>query len=1354
MSLENNAALPLYSNERYTVGWICAIPTEYVAAQAFLDEVHDRPEYVHSHDNNDYTLGKIGKHYIVIAVLPDGEYGVTSAAAVARDMLHSFLNIRVGLLVGIGGGAPTPKQDIRLGDVVVCSPRDGKSGVFQYDFGKTIQEKSFQSTGSLNLPPMVLRTAVGGLKAKYESDGHQLLDAVERALQKKPRLKKRYSRPNPDSDRLYLSEVTHGGDGEESCANVCGEDVSKLFPRGPRTEDEDNPAIHHGTIASANQLMKDALLRDKFARENGVLCFEMEAAGLMNHFPCLVIRGICDYADTHKNKDWQCYAAMVAAAYAKDLLLRISVTKVEAETRLADILGDVKEDVQTVIRDVRGIQEDQHRRKIATWLSSPEPSTNFNKARKQHQEGSGGWFLESSEYAAWKTDRNSFLWLSGIPGSGKTILSSTIIADLKGNSPQKVLYFYFDFSDKSKQIHENLIRQLVLQLYQDGKRYEKLDHLYANCGEGREQPGSKELIAVLLDMIKSAGESWIILDALDECSLEDGGLFALIGELRDADLNIHLLITGRPEHAIVEAVGVWGCGSKVISLEKARHQHDIDAYIKTRTKNIVRWKERPDIQTQIENSLSEKAHGMFRWVSCQFDTLEACLDPPAVREALSQLPRTLDDTYDVILRRLHPDHLRYTTRLLQFLTYAERPLRLKEAVDALNVDITRRPSFDIADRMPNPKEITRYGGGLFILVDAIEDTQRDIAVVRILQLAHFSVKEYLLSKRPKAVSKAFEDALREPEAYQAMTDVCLRYLLDLNHHAPAHKLTEIYPFATLSASSWTKYARKAEKFTKKSLDSVSEYLSSHSAFELGQVLSTPKCYQVILYHQPLIYAAFEGLYYLVKTLIGDGADVNLRDVHLGHALQAASYRGHEDIVRMLLDHGANVNMENGYYGTALQAASAGGHHGVVQTLLARGADPNVEGGWCTTALLAATAAGIHQAQFPYHKNILEANPENLGYSLQTVIEDSSRKIDYTEIAKTLINAGARLRVGNNSLGEPLHLASATGLIEVVQLLLDKGIDANVAHRKYETGVQRATGSGQKHAAASTALHYAIGNGRTEITQLLVDSGADVNLPSARGETPLGIAISVPYESIVRILLAGHADVDAPTGFGMTPLHMTVESGLTGIVKLLLDAGANVSPSGFMPLHMAVRQDYAAIVKLLLDAKADVHATDDSGQTPLHHAGQYAPHNRTQERVKIIRLLLENGADINMRDINSDTALNYAVYNGYKAATQILLDHGADLNIRNRSGYTALQIVHPENKKFLQILLDKWGKDTQELEHRKTRPGTRWRSLSFTHPVLAPVFRRPIEGFYYSDDYDDSYNSSDEDYDDHYSIMSL
>lgn len=329
------------SNNDYTVGWICAINVEHVAACAFLDEEYAGPDCIADHDNNAYTLGRIGNHNVVIAALPDGEYGTASAATVSRDMLHSFPSVRIGLMVGVGGGAPTTKHDIRLGDIVVSTPQGGRGGVLQYDFGKTIQDQEFRETGFLDQPPAILRTAVSAIKTQHTLNGHNLDRKIQAVLEKRRRLVRLYSRPDIESDKLYRSEVLHQGNGM-SCSDSCSNHESRTIQRLKRNDDEDYLVIHYGLIASANQLMKDARLRDRLATEKGVLCIEMEAGGLMNHFPCLVIRGICDYSDTHKNNDWQGYAAMAAAAYAKDILAKIPPGRIEREMKLAERLDDSK----------------------------------------------------------------------------------------------------------------------------------------------------------------------------------------------------------------------------------------------------------------------------------------------------------------------------------------------------------------------------------------------------------------------------------------------------------------------------------------------------------------------------------------------------------------------------------------------------------------------------------------------------------------------------------------------------------------------------------------------------------------------------------------------------------------------------------------------------------------------------------------------------------------------------------------------------------------------------------------------------------------------------------------------------
>lgn len=327
--------------QNYTVGYICALTTESVAVQAFLDERHDPVAAVSQGDNNSYALGKIGNHNVVIANLPHGEYGLVNATCVAKDMLHTFPNIRIGLMVGVGGGVPSPDHDVRLGDVVVGTPANGKPGVVQYDFGKAIQDHAYLETGVLNKPPAVLGTAISQLRSRYESDGHQLEEAIAHTLQHKIRLQKKYSRPPAGSDILYKPDFKHSALGKD-CSDGCGKNLLTMVPRRKRDKDagDDILTVHYGLIASGNTLMRDAQLRDTLAANRGILCFEMEAAGVVDPFPCIVIRGICDYADTHKNKTWQGYAAMAAAAYAKDLLCQIPPNKVEAERMFKDIIQD------------------------------------------------------------------------------------------------------------------------------------------------------------------------------------------------------------------------------------------------------------------------------------------------------------------------------------------------------------------------------------------------------------------------------------------------------------------------------------------------------------------------------------------------------------------------------------------------------------------------------------------------------------------------------------------------------------------------------------------------------------------------------------------------------------------------------------------------------------------------------------------------------------------------------------------------------------------------------------------------------------------------------------------------------
>ncbi|CAG9940404.1 unnamed protein product [Clonostachys rosea f. rosea IK726] len=294
----------------YTVGWVCALPKEMAAAEGMLEKVYQRPSQ-HRLDKNSYVVGQIAHLKIVMACLPSGILGTASAAVVAEHMLKTFPKLEYFLLVGIGGGMPSTNSDVRLGDVVISQR------VIQYDYGKSVPGSNLELTGHLNLPPAILLNAAARLESQ-EATGSELVSSIlghlARMEAKYPDSKYDWSYPGVENDQLFNSDYHH----ERKNSTCVDCDPARLQLRPPR--EMTWPKFHYGKVASASRVMRDGTARERLRKETDALCVEMEAAGLMNNFPCLVIRGICDYADSHKNKDWQLYAAAIAAAYAKELL--------------------------------------------------------------------------------------------------------------------------------------------------------------------------------------------------------------------------------------------------------------------------------------------------------------------------------------------------------------------------------------------------------------------------------------------------------------------------------------------------------------------------------------------------------------------------------------------------------------------------------------------------------------------------------------------------------------------------------------------------------------------------------------------------------------------------------------------------------------------------------------------------------------------------------------------------------------------------------------------------------------------------------------------------------------------------
>ncbi|THZ07631.1 hypothetical protein D6C91_10230 [Aureobasidium pullulans] len=438
-------------------------------------------------------------------------------------------------------------QSIRLGDIVVSSPQDGTGGVLQYDYGKMIQGQGFQQTGFLNQPSTLVRTAVSGLKAQYKKKGNVIETKIKTILDEYTELSEEFGRPDGDKDRLYKADVVHPAEVEGTCGDICGTQPEKLVERRARTLREDKRTIiHYGTIASGSWLMKDAHARDLHAEVRGVLCFEMEAAGLMNHLPCLVVRGICDYSDSHKNKDWQGYAAMAAAAYVKDLLTRMVPSRVEAEAKLKEVI-----DSNVVLT------RSQVSQKVDTIGTT---------IQKVHVD-----FIHGDAFKQWKQHSNSFLWLHGIPGCGKTVLSSTIIEHLKrGTNVGVLLYFYFDFNHTNKQTLDNVLRSLIKQLYRERPDARKpLDQLWPSTSS------LQSVLQVMLNMIDKL--QTLVINKSAACQL---------------------LVTVRREEDIKSALQSWTHLEDRIAIQQSNVDTDIEVYVTHEVhhrEDLKRWQSRLDL---------------------------------------------------------------------------------------------------------------------------------------------------------------------------------------------------------------------------------------------------------------------------------------------------------------------------------------------------------------------------------------------------------------------------------------------------------------------------------------------------------------------------------------------------------------------------------------------------------------------------------------------------------------------------------------------------------------------------------------------------------------------------------------
>ncbi|KAL3475111.1 hypothetical protein BJX99DRAFT_259727 [Aspergillus californicus] len=675
------------THDDYTVAWVCALPIEMAAAKLMLETFHP-PLSQPQTDHNVYTLGSVSGHHVVIACLPSGIYGTTSAAIVLDQMLLTFPQLRSGLMVGVGGGVPSPaKTDVRLGDVVVSMPTSGSTagGVIQHDYGKTLHDGSFRQMGSLNKPPRRFLTAISQIRSEdLIGDTSSRIQEVMSDVLKTKEAKVRDQFSRPDHDWLFKSSYHHCQSGDTDCS-ACHQ--TQLEVREPRHSKK--PVVHYGLIASGNQVMKDPVRRDAFAQEMDILCFEMEAAGLMDQLSSLVVRGICDYCDSHKHKQWQGYAALTAAAYTKVLLAVVPSHNRKEPACWVPPCPSNLDRIKAILQP------------------SVHPLDMYQSIGRRRVPETGDWVRNEPLFRAWVEKNDSpVMWVSGTPGCGKSFIAQNIIAYARERFPQcdatrsnhtSVGYFFFRHNDPETRTFHRALRDIAFQIYQNDPSYR--DYIHAHCH--------------LTDDIKSIHAAWrvlvmdyyyhapsnvegnviLVLDGVDEAFEDDCREFLRLASdiVQDpVKSRLKVFLLGRPD-IYDDLVEAFEQPVPTIHVNANKNIGDITTYIKKGIRKSRQMSRIPKTQRlTIQEALISKAEGMFLWVDLMLTELNGKTRAGSMLESLHKAPKGLDAMIRHVLEtfssRLNEEEAIDLNIILAWVSCAHRPLTLWELNDILYVE--------------------------------------------------------------------------------------------------------------------------------------------------------------------------------------------------------------------------------------------------------------------------------------------------------------------------------------------------------------------------------------------------------------------------------------------------------------------------------------------------------------------------------------------------------------------------------------------------------------------------------------------------------------------------------------------
>ncbi|KAJ4860619.1 ankyrin repeats (3 copies) domain-containing protein [Trichoderma breve] len=867
--------------EEYTIGWICSNSKTLSLAVAMLDE---RYAYPTAPINASYTYikGSIGHHNIVISY-PRIEDSIEDPTKKLNpnDLRMSFPSIQYCFIIGIGSGI---SPIIQLGDVVITKPPQHFQRVNSIQYTNDLPEawQHFPSSllWALNQVELAWSDFYSGTIPRH----------IEEAKEKAPHLRSLRLNPDRTQDLLFQS-------------------------RPPR-----DIKVHFGkTISETWVIEKDTILNELgIGFEIDMLCIEQKAAYFRTTVPYLLISGICDYADSHKNETWQDYATANAVACAKGIVEYIPSQDTEPDTP-----------------PLRSSKVDPFR-----WLSAIDYQSQLDHNLTKYAPGTCQWFLESEQYREWCNLDGKALLLHGPPGSGKSMIASRVLDHLSttllSEKSAVFCYAFCNFYRANEERAENIMCNLLKQLCQiQSPLPQSVENLFARHRSQRTQPSLDEA-------------AFIVVDGLDECEPSSASQF--VSKILDllVDTRANFFATSR---SLPNIIGKFReHNSIIIDMPSNSAADDIGQYIKSNAKRLPDFvNHSPDVLEQVTNTIIKYSDGLFRTARFLLDSIVDSKTPESMMDTLEEQSRR-NDTLGAMMTRIRgqdADRRDLAMNTLLWMTFAFYPLGIRQLQHALAVEVGES-NLDEAN-IPDADDIASVCAGLVVI-----DTERDT-----FSFCHKSVESWMIERRNKLF----------PDAWLYITRACLTYLsftefesgIALNEDDLNSRFQQ-YPLYAYAAYYWGFYALEAnaaaaaqviflhiiilneagDQIAYVALPGVSVAIHVAAFFGLKEAMKVLlNVFDVDLKAYggwtPLMVAAMSGRNSMVELLLAKGANIEATDDGGRTALSLAVFRVREDMVDLLITHGANVNLHDGDGSTPLLTAIDRGDKALVQLLLARGA---------------------------------------------------------------------------------------------------------------------------------------------------------------------------------------------------------------------------------------------------------------------------------------------------------------------------------------------------------------------------------------------------------------------------------